>query len=328
MKPSRLEAVLQHLVKLRWPAFVWGPPGIGKSSVVRKVAAAEQLALRDVRASLLDPTDLRGIPTVDQGRAVWCPPAFLPREDEPAGILFLDEINAAPPLVQAALYQLVLDRQIGEYRLPEGWRIIAAGNRQEDRAVVFRLSSALANRFVHLNFDIDFEDWRRWAAGQRVHPWVVGLLALRPELLSTPPADAPAYATPRSWEMLSDVLLATGSVEDCADILPGIVGEGAAAEFLGFARQSLREEDFLAIVESPADAKLPTGLGEVYALTAWLSYRAADRQTRRAAAVLLNRLEPEFAVVLARAMMAESLEILKEPGYREFMQRHAKLIAG
>jgi hypothetical protein len=117
-------------------------------------------------------------------------------------------------------------------------------------------------------------------------------------------------------------------VEDCADILPGIVGEGAAAEFLGFARQSLREEDFLAIVENPAEAKLPTGLGDVYALTAWLSYRAADRQTRRAAAVLLNRLEPEFAVVLARAMMAESLEILKEPGYREFMQRHAKLIAG
>ena len=328
MKPSRVETVLHHLVKLRWPAFIWGPPGVGKSSVVRKVAASEKLPLRDVRASLLDPTDLRGIPTIEGGRAVWCPPAFLPSDEDPVGILFLDEINAAPPLVQAALYQLVLDRQIGEYKLPEGWRIIAAGNRQEDRAVIFRLSSALANRFVHLNFEIDVEDWRRWAVVNRVHPWVVGMLALRPELLFTAPTDAPAYPTPRSWEIASDVMKTSQSIDDCADVLPGIVGEGAAAEFLGFVKQSLREEDFLAIINDPLNAALPKGLGEMYALTTWLSYRAGDPQCRSAVARLLTRIEPEFAILLARSMLAESAEILKEPGFREFMKVNAKLISG
>jgi hypothetical protein len=328
MKPSRIEAVLQQVVRLRWPAFVWGPPGVGKSSVVKTVAEREGLPLRDVRASLLDPTDLRGIPTITDGRAVWCPPSFLPHDHEEAGILFLDEINAAPPLVQAGLYQLVLDRQIGEYRLPAGWRIIAAGNRQEDRAVIFRLSSALANRFVHLSFDIDYDDWRTWAMAHRVHPWVIGLLALRRELLCGQPADSPAYPTPRSWEMVSDVLQSAGSLKACADVLPGIVGEAAAAEFIGFASRSLREEDFLEILRNPETAKLPTGLGDVYALTAWLTYRADEAQDRRAVAVLLNRLEPEFAVLLARSMMASSLEILQEPGYQAFVKKHAELING
>ena len=135
MKPSRLATVLSSMLGQRWPAFVWGPPGIGKSSIVHSVARQAGMSVIDLRASLLDPTDLRGIPAIVDGRAVWCPPAFLPKEGESPGVLFLDEINAAPPLVQASLYQLVLDRRVGEYVLPAGWWIVAAGNRQKDRAV-------------------------------------------------------------------------------------------------------------------------------------------------------------------------------------------------
>ena len=150
MKPSRLHNVLTSLMQQRWPAFIWGPPGIGKSSIVRDIAEKASLPVIDLRASLLDPTDLRGIPSISNGLATWCPPAFLPRPNQAPGLLFLDEINAAPPLVQASLYQLVLDRRIGEYELPPGWWIVAAGNRQQDRAVTFRMSSALVNRFIHL----------------------------------------------------------------------------------------------------------------------------------------------------------------------------------
>ena len=123
---------------------MWGPPGIGKSSIVRQVAADKGLAILDVRAPLLDPTDLRGLPYVADGSAKWAPPAFLPQNDGSEGLLFFDELNAAPPLVQASLYQLTLDRRVGEYVLPDGWRIIAAGNRSEDAAIVFRMPSALA----------------------------------------------------------------------------------------------------------------------------------------------------------------------------------------
>ena len=143
MKPSRVAEVLTRLLGGRWPVFVWGPPGAGKSSIVQHVAQAERMRVIDIRAPLLDPTDLRGIPTVSDGSARWCPPSFLPSEPEP-GILFFDELNAAPAMVQASLYQLTLDRRVGEYVLPEGWRIVAAGNRAEDRAVVFRMPSTLA----------------------------------------------------------------------------------------------------------------------------------------------------------------------------------------
>ena len=138
MKPTRAAEVITQLLSTRWPVFVWGPPGVGKSSVVAAIAKKQGLDLLDIRASLLDPTDLRGIPAIESGQAVWTPPSFLPQDPDSKGILFFDELNAAPPLVQASLYQLTLDRRIGEYRLPDGWRILGAGNRAEDASVVFQ----------------------------------------------------------------------------------------------------------------------------------------------------------------------------------------------
>jgi MoxR-like ATPase len=175
MKPSDIASSLQLLAQIQKPAFVWGPPGVGKSQVVAQVAALLGIRLIDIRAVLLDPVDLRGLPTVEQGRAAWAIPAFLPEDG--AGILFLDELNAAPPLVQAACYQLVLDRALGEYRLPDGWAVFAAGNREGDRAVTSRMSSALANRFVHLVFEPDLDDWSQWAMGPGdLRPEVVAFL--------------------------------------------------------------------------------------------------------------------------------------------------------
>jgi hypothetical protein len=146
----------------------------------REVAALLGIRLIDIRAVLLDPVDLRGLPTVEPGRAAWAIPAFLPEDG--AGILFLDELNAAPPLVQAACYQLVLDCALGEYRLPDSWTVFAAGNREGDRAVTSRMSSALANRFVHLAFEPDLDDWSRWAMGPGdLRPEVVAFLRWRPK---------------------------------------------------------------------------------------------------------------------------------------------------
>jgi MoxR-like ATPase len=156
MKPSRVETVLSHTLTTRWPTFLWGPPGVGKSSIVRKIAGDRGLHLLDVRASLLDPTDLRGLPYVADDRARWSPPSFLPHDPDSQGLLFFDELNAAPPLVQASLYQLTLDRRVGEYELPAGWSIVAAGNRAEDGSVTYRMPAALANRFIHLEFEVHF----------------------------------------------------------------------------------------------------------------------------------------------------------------------------
>ena len=148
MRPSHVCEALHHLVRIRQPVFLWGPPGVGKSRLVADVARRQGRKLYDLRAVLLDPVDLRGLPRIsDEGITSWCVPEFLPHpQDTEEGILFLDELNAAPPLVQAACYQLILDRRVGQYRLPDGWAVVAAGNRESDRAVTYRMPSALANR--------------------------------------------------------------------------------------------------------------------------------------------------------------------------------------
>ena len=326
MKPSRVASVLARILESTWPAFIWGPPGVGKSSVVRQVANQLNLEVLDLRASLLDPTDLRGIPSIQEGKAVWCPPSFLPSDPKSQGILFLDEINAAPPLVQASLYQLVLDRKVGEYTLPPGWRILAAGNRAEDRAVVFRLSSALANRFIHLDFDVDFEDWRDWAIGVGIHPLVIGFLAARRELLLKPAATENAFPTPRSWEMASDICRTFGSPEKCADLLRGIVGEGPAVEFIAFGKRSISEEQFLAILADPENVPLPKELGDIYALVAWFLSQAKDGKVRLAASLLLERLEPEFAVLLSRDMIKADGRFILVAGFKRFQKAHGDLL--
>ncbi len=161
MKASAVASALGLLVSTRQPVFVWGSPGVGKSDVVRQVAESKQVALQDVRALLLDPVDLRGLPFLSPDKqAKWATPDFLPREGE--GILFLDELNSATAMVQASCYQLVLDRKLGEYTLPDGWAIVAAGNRESDRGVTTRMPTPLRNRFTHLQFEVDMQEWCEW----------------------------------------------------------------------------------------------------------------------------------------------------------------------
>ena len=325
MKPSRITTVLNKLVETRWPAFIWGPPGVGKSSIVQQVAKSAGLQVFDLRASLLDPTDLRGIPSIQDGKSVWCPPSFLPSEPDSSGILFLDEINAAPPLVQASLYQLVLDRRVGEYILPSGWRIIAAGNRAEDRAVVFRLSSALANRFIHIDFETNFDDWREWAGNASIHPTVVGFLSTRRELLLAPSATETAFPSPRSWEMVSDVIRSFGDINRCKDVLRGIVGEGASVELLAYAKRSFNEEAFLAVLRDPANGPLPSELGDLYAMVAWFISQSNNTEVRASASMLLNRMAPEFSVLLARDMIKAEATFVLTPGFKQFQKAHRGL---
>ncbi len=326
MKPSRVAEVLGGLLDTRWPAFLWGAPGVGKSSLVRAVATARGLDLVDIRAPLLDPTDLRGLPYFRDGVAAWAPPSFLPSRRDSAGVLFFDELNAAPPLVQASLYQLTLDRRVGEYELPPGWRVVAAGNRAEDAAVVFRMPSALANRFVHLDFEVDLEDWIAWAAQAGIHPLVQAFLRLRRDLLLDTRDMDRGFPTPRSWEMASDAVRRFGGVQQALDVLVGVVGEGAAMELAGFADRSLRAERVDAILAAPDKAELPTELGDLYALVAYVGARCGEDGTLRAAGKLLGRLQPELGVLLARQVLRLRPDFAGDRGFTAFATRHGGLL--
>ncbi|MCF0253521.1 MAG: AAA family ATPase [Duodenibacillus sp.] len=327
MKAQRVAAVLAELVHEDWAVFLWGAPGIGKSSIVRQVAASLSRPVVDLRASLLDPTDLRGIPAIVGERAVWCPPAFLPRPGDAPGILFLDEINAAPPLVQAGLYQLVLDRRVGEYVLPDGWKIVAAGNRRQDKAVTFRLSSALVNRFVHLELEPNIDDWQVWAAGAGVLPEVRSFLRVRPQLLNQEPADEGAFATPRSWEMASDVISRFGSAAKAADVLPGVIGQGPATELLAFIKKAVSMEEIEAVVKAPSLAPVPTALDKLWVLITYLTARAKEPAVQACVPLLLPRIPADFAVVLARDFLKAWPRIIADPKFAAYFRAHRSYFA-
>lgn len=229
MSPTQLENTLSALItgNLQRAIMVWGPPGIGKSSIVAQVADRHALSLIDLRLSQLAPTDLRGLPVAEGAFSKWLPPEFLPVTGN--GILFLDEVNMAPPAVQGIAQQLILDRRVGSYVVPEGWFIWAAGNRKEDRAAVYEMPAPLANRFLHFQVETSFECFRAWATRSGIHEQVLAFLAFRPSLLHKPDPKSAAWPSCRSWQMASE-LHGLGLGVDAA------VGDATAGEFTAFLR--------------------------------------------------------------------------------------------
>lgn len=326
MKPSCIIKTLKTLIDIRQPVFVWGAPGVGKSQVVAQVAWKEGLDLVDVRAVLLDPVDLRGLPRIDENhRASWCPPEFLPAKGD--GILFLDELNAAPPLVQAACYQLVLDRRLGEYRLPEGWCIVAAGNRETDRAVTHRMPSALANRFVHLAFDVDAQEWLTWAQASSIAPEVIAFVRFRPQLLNAfdPQKDDKAFPTPRSWEFVSRIMNRQKKTIPDLELIAGVIGEGAAAEFCGFLRIFHDLPDPETLLETPETAEVPDDPATLYAVCELLSQKT-DLTNLPRIMTYAKRLPPEFSVMLVRDAARINSAIVQTPDFNAWAVAHADVL--
>lgn len=326
MKPSRVISALGTLVPLEQPVFLWGAPGVGKSQIVRQVAADLDRELRDIRAVLLDPVDLRGLPRIGtDGTTQWCAPAFLPSKGR--GILFLDELNAAPPLVQAACYQLILDRKLGEYVLPGGWTIVAAGNRESDRAVAHRMPSALANRFVHLDFEADLDDWVAWAVSRDIVPLLRAFLRFRPELLHSfdPTWNEKAFPSPRSWEFVSGILSAEPEPEVLHDLVTGTVGAGAAAELIGFMRVYRDLPDVDEVLAAPEVARIPDDPATLYALCEAMAHKAAP-ETMDGIVTLAMRMPAEFSVLLVRDAVRHDNGVVASPAFESWATAHADVL--
>jgi len=322
MKPTQAKQAITACIKANRPAFLWGAPGTGKSAIIKGIADEmfgnpEQidkngryhdengrLASRpyfiDLRATLLDPVDLRGVPKVNgSDKATWCIPDFLPESG--TGILFLDEINTAPLLVQAALYQLILDRKIGDYRLPDGWIVIAAGNRATDGAITNRMSSALSNRFVHLTLDIDVADWSQWATENDINFKIIGFCRFRPELLHNfdPRSTEAAFASCRTWEYLSDIMDTDYPKDIEFELFSGIIGEATAGEFCGFLEIFNKMVNPDTIILDPKNATIPDDTSALHALCCALSRKATENNFGQIA-TYAGRLPAEFNALLIR----------------------------
>lgn len=319
---TTLRTYLDHDI----PAFLWGPPGVGKSDAVRQIAAEMGVNMIDFRAILRDPIDLRGLPSTADGIARWLPPSDLPdvKRDGDTGIFFMDELNAAPASVQAACFGLVLDRKVGEYRLPPGWRIIAAGNRQSDRAAAQRMPTALANRFAHIDVSPDINAFVAWANQNGIDPMLVGFLMFRPALLhSMDGEDQRAFPTPRSWSQVSKI--AQLPIDAMLPVVEGLVGKGAAAEYLGFMRVVKDLPPLSEVFEKPATARVPDQPSARYAIVSGIA-RMISHDNFSKAVIYANRLPREFNVMMVHAAVNRDKSLCESKTYVDWVAENSDVI--
>ena len=282
MRSSRLVAILNReflstAVGKSTPVMVWGPPGIGKSQIVAQVAKQHQVPVIDIRLSQMEPTDLRGIPFRDGDHVVWSIPAVLPNVQRHGarGILFLDEITSAAPTVTAAAYQLILDRRLGEYRVPDSWAIFAAGNRHGDRGVTYAMPAPLANRFTHYELEANLDDWIAWAYQNDIDERVIAFLRFRPELLFEMKSSTTlaAFPSPRTWEYADRALKKFDDAPELLlDGLQACVGAASGIEFKAF-MDHIRELPDIEAIANGRSIQVPGAIDLQYAVAASLVRR-------------------------------------------------------
>ncbi len=333
MKATDLKNSLLSMIDSKVPVFIWGNPGVGKSSLIKQIAEEKKINFIDLRLSLLDPTDLRGIPFFenDTKTAVWAKPEFLPNTDsKEEGILFLDEINSAPPTIQAAAYQLILDRKIGEYKLPENYSILAAGNYESNKGVTYKMPTPLANRFVHLDFDLDFDEWKKWAYNQNIDTRIVSFLSYKPQNLFTfdETSKQKSFATPRSWSFVDEILKSNLKVELMEDVISGAIGKDSAVEFLNYCKVMKQLPNIDEILSS-SNVEVPENNSVLYALCTGLTYALKKNPSIENITNVLEyslKLPNEFSVMLVRDLQKENIDVESSTSWQTWAKANNFLI--
>jgi len=320
-----LVKTISSMVGEKIPTFLWGAPGVGKSSIVKQIAEAKNINFIDLRLALMDPTDLKGIPFYDKDThtALWAPPAFLPKDGE--GVLFLDELNSAPPSVQASAYQLILDRQVGEYKLPDGWAIIAAGNRESDRGVTYRMPAPLANRFVHLEMEVNVDDWRDWAFKKEIDGSIIAYISYKNEHLFTfdSKSENKSFATPRSWEYVNSILKSNLPSELLLSTISGAIGKDVAVSYLSFKKVQNRLPDIQNIL-SNSTGEYPSDVEVLYALsTGIVSAYLKDKSDESLENLLKYTMElkSEFAVMVVQDLQRNSIDMIRSEQFALWVKK-------
>ena len=285
VSPNSAKTSIKHALTKKRPIFLWGPPGIGKSDIVQQITnTLPNSHLIDIRLSLWEPTDIKGIPYFDSniGKMVWGAPSELPDEEFAKQydniVVFFDEMNSAAPAVQAAAYQLILNRRVGQYKLPDNVMIVAAGNREADKGVTYRMPAPLANRFVHLEMAVSFDDWFQWAVDNRIHNDVVGFLQFSKKDLYDfdPKSPSRSFATPRSWSFVSELLDDGLDENTTTDLVSGAVGEGLAVKFMAHRKVAADMPNPTDILTGKVKELQTKEISAMYSLTVSLCYELKE----------------------------------------------------
>ena len=348
VSPNKAKNSINHAIKKKRPIFLWGPPGIGKSDIVGQITnSLPKSHLIDIRLSLWDPTDIKGMPyySANDNTMKWAPPVELPDEEFAAQfdniVLFLDEMNSAAPAVQSAAYQLILNRRVGTYKLPDNVLIVAAGNRDADKGVTYRMPAPLANRFVHLELTVDFSDWFDWAVQNKIHKDVVGFLNFSKKDLYDfdPKSSSRSFATPRSWSFVSELLDDELDESTTTDLVAGTVGEGLAVKFMAHRKVASKMPNPSDILDGKVKELKTKEISATYSLTVSLCYelkeasdkgdKKFDNKVNNFLRFSMDNLETELVVMgIKLALTQYSLPIDPDEVecFDEFHERFGKYI--
>ena len=319
VSPKEAAQCVLAALETKTPVMIWGPPGTAKSAVVRQVAEEHGLEFIDLRLVQIDALDLRGMPykeTDSEGRVVmsFAPTSILPRSGK--GILFLDELPQAPTLVQNAASELLLDRRIGEYHLPDGWVVIAAGNRRKDRAGTLEVPSHIKNRVIHVEMKTAANDWLEWASQNGIHPMVIAFLKSSPERLYAFEPDQLAFPTLRSWEFASRVLKSsvTGRARDA--MIYGCVGEAVGTQLCVFIERQIELPSYEDVIADPSGVKIPKALNMGFALAGIVGSHATEKHAPQVV-TFLKRYTPEEARFVLASMFEANPSMMKVEEYKK-----------
>lgn len=347
---NEARASIHRCFETKRPVFLWGPPGIGKSDLIEGIADDMNALVIDLRLGQMEPTDLRGIPYYNKELNLmdWAPPVDLPNEKLAKKydniVLFLDELTSGAPSVQAAAYQLVLNRRIGNYILPDNVVIVAAGNRESDKGVVYRMPTPLANRFVHLELKVDFDSWVDWAVTNNIHRDVVGYLTFAKGDLYDfdSKSSSRAFATPRSWTFVSELIDDKMTTNTMTNLIAGTVGEGLAIKFMAhrkFAQKMPNPTDILAGKVTGLEVR---EVSAMYSLVISMCYELKDALENKKVnnsdfhkmadnffRFMIDNFEVELVVMGARVALTTyklPLQPTKLKNFDEFHKKYGKYI--
>ena len=333
------------------PLFLWGPPGIGKSELVADITEELGGHMIDLRLGQMEPTDIRGIPFYNKetGKMDWAEPVDLPSQElasqYPVVVLFLDEMNSAAPSVQSAAYQLILNRRVGKYVLPDNVVMVAAGNRESDKGVTYRMPTPLANRFIHQEMKVDFTSWQEWAVNHKIHKDVVGYIGFAKNDLYDFDAKSAsrAFATPRSWSFVSQILEDDDGDDDTVmNLIAGTVGEGLAVKFMAHRKVASRmpkPEEILSGKVTTLDVK---EVSAMYSLVISMCYELKDAISEKKVddkkfhemadnffGYMMKNFETELVVMGARIALTTynlPFQPTKLKNFDQFHQKYGKYI--
>jgi hypothetical protein len=326
MTPKEVKDAIKLCYAARRPYILWGPPGCSKSQLHYQVCEEIEIDLVERRTADQDPTDL-GFPKIDGKRHYFTTPDFLPQGTDTKGLLFLDEFPQAIPAVKNTWSELILDRRLRDYNLPDGWSIGAAGNREGDDCATYKLPKHIANRFVHLYLDVDNDQWIEHALTHDFHPDVVFFIKHRPDMLYKfdPKADDKAFPTPRAWEYVSDLVKQNPQNGIELDLEAGTVGIGAATEFYGFRKikDQLVNPDL--ILMNPETADVPSDPAALFALSASLATRTTDQSIDRIIRYA-DRMPKEFNVFLITSAVTRNPELVNTKAYAIWNAQNSNVI--